>query len=157
MNTAAVARASYETPATPHKPARTRRARVISRETEERACEYEVCFNFFTPPEHNAAQRFCSHECQRFYAAQRSADRRRGRNPNRHIRRGQEYLHRLIVEEHLGRRLTEDEVVHHRNGDKHDNRLENLEVLEGQAAHAHIHALELYYERCDAMRKRRRG
>ena len=37
--------------------------------------------------------------------------------------------HRLVVEASLGRFLRPDEVVHHRNHIKTDNRLENLEVL----------------------------
>lgn len=37
--------------------------------------------------------------------------------------------HRLIMEEHLGRKLSADEVVHHINGDKKDNRIDNLQVM----------------------------
>jgi hypothetical protein len=37
--------------------------------------------------------------------------------------------HRLVAEKKLGRYLREDEVVHHINENKLDNRMENLEVV----------------------------
>jgi hypothetical protein len=44
-----------------------------------------------------------------------------------------------VMEQHLGRPLGPDEVVHHRNGVKDDNRLENLEVLSGRQQHTGVH------------------
>ena len=38
------------------------------------------------------------------------------------------FEHILIMEERLGRYLTQDENVHHRNGVRDDNRPENLEL-----------------------------
>lgn len=48
--------------------------------------------------------------------------------------------HRMVAESIIGRRLKKDEVVHHKNENKHDNSPENLEVLSGNAEHRKIHS-----------------
>jgi len=50
------------------------------------------------------------------------------------------HTHRIVAEQILGRPLLPGEVVHHINGDKRDNRPENLMVFESQSAHAAWHA-----------------
>lgn len=48
------------------------------------------------------------------------------------------YKHRYVMQEFIGRNLKRFEVVHHKNHDKTDNRIENLEIIDNKS-HSKLH------------------
>lgn len=47
--------------------------------------------------------------------------------------------HRVVAEKMLGRPLRPGEVVHHKDGDKHNNDPENLMIFKSQKEHVKYH------------------
>jgi hypothetical protein len=101
---------------------------------------------------HNSECKFCSKKC--------GYDHSRGKQKKivpleerewKHNRKG--YLsttvrgktvlqHRWIIEKHLGRKLKKIEIIHHLNGIKDDNRIENLAVCTNTTHHLFIRKLK---------------
>ena len=85
-----------------------------------------------TPSEFNR-RRFCSASCYHKYNVGSNHGNYRGG-----LRRGHDggylrvtgggYLHRIVMERHLGRRLYPQELIHHKDGDVTNNDIENLEL-----------------------------
>ena len=89
-------------------------------------------------------RRFCSLECRSEAKSGENHPRFKGGHLGNHgyrivSVRGRPILeHRHVMQEHLGRELETDEHVHHINGDRLDNRTENLELM-SSSEHTRLH------------------
>lgn len=128
-------------------------------------CGY--CSSEFDAREHNKgrgikrmlAQKFCSRKCMARHRATYH------NQVNHHAWKGgvfkdngyiriNEYLgngkrkmplqHDLIMEEHIGRKLRPDEIVHHKDRNRSNNELDNLQLMT-RAEHSLYHAKEGHY------------
>lgn len=105
---------------------------------------------------------FCCRECARGYLSEKMSRMNQERNPTRMCEETRRkiskrrksttslkpdtygktlgrHTHRIAAEQKLGRPLRKGEVVHHVDGDKHNNDPQNLMIFESQAEHARWH------------------
>lgn len=86
------------------------------------------------------SQHFCSQKCHGVASRGSNSPRYKGWLEAHGYRivmiDGQrKYEHRHVMEEFLGRSLLRSEIVHHKNGCPFDNRIENLELIDGIKDH----------------------
>lgn len=123
---------------------------------------------FFRYPSCIRENNFCSRECAKTFTSARMSNYNRNENKmntpegwsdeqKEAVRRREQknkgpckkntypkehgvHAHRAAAERKLGRKLKPGEIVHHIDGDKHNNEPENLMVFKNQREHVKYHA-----------------
>lgn len=104
-----------------------------------------ICLSLFeVQPYRASTAKYCSASCRQMGNAHTNLEARgnvqRGRGEGRsYIKLNGRHMHRVVMEQKLGRPLQAGEVVHHKDGNKRNNAPENLELLDSQSTHVRLH------------------
>jgi hypothetical protein len=117
-----------------------------------------ICQAPFTVTEYRAkvGAKYCGYKCHQIGEGRKGGaltgalmkSRSQGKS---YIKKNGRHLHRQVMEKKIGRALTKGEIVHHRDGNKLNNRPSNLQLLPSQAAHVILHAKERKTSRSPAV------
>lgn len=118
-------------------------------------CRYKKCNKFFQKRISNdprSKNKFCSSICalgavrtkkHQIEAGKKGALtnilRYRGTGVRGYVRENGENQHRVVMERKIGRKLRKGEIVHHKDGDKKNNSIRNLQLLKNQSEHIKLH------------------
>lgn len=125
-------------------------------EPQPRACAH--CGTVFTPKRSKWRQKYCSLACNgrafcnpehnrriaRIYNPLNAAKRRGTGQKDGYVKLGGRHMHRVVMEDKLGRPLKPGEIVHHVDEDKKNNAPDNLELMPSQSEHARLHARKTF-------------
>ncbi len=115
---------------------RTQKTSICNRKLPDRRKERMSIYNRTQNPMNTSAGRTSE---MRDAARQREQILKGPCKPTTYPKFHQRLEHRVVAEEKLGRPLHKGEVVHHINGNRHDNRPENLMVFSSSGEHIAYH------------------
>lgn len=104
----------------------------------EKSCFY--CKTPFLP--NSGIQQYCSPKCYNLSPSKPPVKETRITNYGYEfvwINRKRIVVHRLVMEQHLGRPLLKSEVVHHIDGNKRNNAIDNLQLATSHSEHRRLH------------------
>lgn len=103
------------------------------------------CGRGFLASKYKPKAKFCSKTCQGSYQGKingkKIGDKLRGTGTKSYIKYKGQHLHRYLMEQKLGRKLKSNEIVHHKDENKFNNKLSNL-VIVSRSKHGKIHGIK---------------
>jgi len=94
------------------------------------------CYNKLFPPKLSEPKYYTNKELEKIYEEKCYIDKKTGYYK---FKATKKFVHKWVMEEMMGRKLRNQEVVHHLNGNKLDNCSSNLMLFKNQTEHFFWH------------------